>query len=89
MKTIQGTISGKPYRLALDLSADCARFEDENGAYVIQPSHNLLVSWRAKDGDPTSVRRFDLLPYLQLKFLLEAVSDPRHVHYANVAGLGS
>lgn len=89
MKTIQGTISGKPYRLALDASADCARFEDESGAYVIQPSRNLLVSWRAKDGDTTTARRLDMLPYLQIKFLLEAVSDPRHVHYANVAGLGS
>jgi putative selenate reductase len=89
MKTIQGTISGKPYRLALDASADCARFEDESGAYVLQPSRNVLVSWRAKDDATTTARRLDLLPYLQLKFLLEAISDPRHVHYANVAGLGS
>jgi len=87
MKTIHGTISGKPYRLALDASTDCARFEDESGAYVIQPSCNALVNWHANDGDTTSVRRFNLLPYLQLKFLLEAVSDPGHVHYANVAGL--
>ncbi|HXY52598.1 MAG TPA: hypothetical protein VEI01_24345 [Terriglobales bacterium] len=87
LKTIYGTISGKSYRLALDALADCARFEDESSAYVIQSSRNLLLSWHAKDDKTATARRFNLLPYLQLKFLLEAVSDPRHVHYANVAGL--
>jgi len=87
MKTIHGTISGKPYRLTLDASADCARFEDGSVAYVIQPSRNQLVNWQAKNDDTTTARHFDLRAYLHLKFLLEAVSDPRRVHYANVAGL--
>ena len=87
MKTIHGTISGKPYRLTLDASADCARFEDESAVYVIQPSRNLLVRWHANHDDTTAARLFDLRPYLHLKFLLEAASDPRRVHYANVAGL--
>jgi putative selenate reductase len=81
-KTIRGIIAGKAYRLAFDPTADCARFEDEHCEYVIQPSCNALVSWRAK----TQARpcRLDMLPYLQLKFVLDAVSDPRHVNYANV-----
>ena len=87
MKTIHGTIGGRHYRLAVDASADCARFEDENGAYVIQPSRDLLVNWHVKDEGTPAPERLDLLPYLQLKFLLSAVSDPRHVHYANVAAL--
>jgi hypothetical protein len=28
-----------------------------------------------------------MLPYLKLKLLLESISDPRHVNFANVAGL--
>ena len=28
-----------------------------------------------------------MLPYLQLKFLMDAVSNPRRAHYANVAAL--
>jgi hypothetical protein len=86
-KTIYGTIAGKPYTLAIDVTADCARFADEHGEYVMQPSRHALVSWRPQPG--VAPLRLDILPYLQLKFLLEAVCDPRHVHYANVAGLGS
>jgi putative selenate reductase len=88
-KTIYGTIAGKSYRLVCDGDADQARFETGNTEYVIQHSSNLLVSWRAQDGHGTGVSRLDLLPYLQLKFLLDAISDPRHVNYVNVAGLGS
>ncbi len=88
-RTIHGTIAGKSYVLALDRAADCARFEDEWGEYVIQPSRNALVNWRAKETDSALPHRLDLLPYLQLKFLLQAVSDARHVHYANVAALRS
>ena len=32
-------------------------------------------------------QQLHLLPYLKLKLLLESISDPRHVHFANVAGL--
>ncbi len=84
-RTIRGIIAGKSCTLALDASADCARFEDDAVACVIQPSRNRLVSWRAKDG--AAPKRLDLLPYFQLKFLLEAVSDPRHVNYVNVAAV--
>jgi hypothetical protein len=32
-------------------------------------------------------RLVDMLPYLQLKLLLESVSDPRRIHFANAAAL--
>jgi len=89
MTTIYGIIAGKRYTLVCDPAADCARFEDENGEYVIQPSRHALLSWRAKAGREAVPGRLDMLPYLELKFLLEAVCDPRHVNYANVAGLRS
>src|ERR1035437_814961 len=28
-----------------------------------------------------------MLPYFKLKLLMESIGDPRHVHFANVAGL--
>jgi hypothetical protein len=28
-----------------------------------------------------------MLPYFKLKLLMQSIGDPRHVHFANVAGL--
>jgi len=86
-KTIHGVIAGHRYRLAIDPAADCARFEDETAEYVLQPSRNALIAWHAFDASGAVPARLDLLPYFQLKFMLDNVSDSRHVHYANVAGL--
>ena len=89
--TIHGSISGKSYILAIDAAADRSLFEDATGHYVIEAGSNRLLSWSAKDthqeDEDIGPRHLDLLPYLQLKFLLEAVSDSRHVHYVNVAAL--
>jgi hypothetical protein len=49
-------------------------------------SDNQALGWEAKGGAaPRGV--VDMLPYLKLKLLAESVGDPRHVHFANVAGL--
>ncbi len=86
-KAIYGTLAGRQYKLTTDSeAADCVRFEDEGGEYIIRPSRHALVSWRAKDPAAT---RLDLLPYLQLKLLLDAVGDTRRVNYANVPALES
>ncbi len=82
--TIHGTISGVAYKLEVDEAADCARFTDFAGDYVIQPSRHHLMSWHPREASPFAPRRLDLLPYLQLKLLLDAVADPRHITYVNV-----
>jgi hypothetical protein len=70
----------------LDPLADRARFETETGAVEIRLSDNQALSWKPKAGAaPPGV--IDMLPYLKLKLLAEAVGDPRRVHFANVAGL--
>ena len=63
-----------------------ARFDDGSAELEIRSSDHALVMWSLKPGvaEPYTV---DMLPYLQLKFLLDAVSNPRRAHYANVAGL--
>ena len=47
----------------------------------IRLSDNQVIAWQ-----PT-VCTLDMLPYLKLKLLMESIGDPRHVHFANVAGL--
>jgi hypothetical protein len=84
--TIHGTIAGDSYTLALDPLADRARFETETAVLKIRLSDNQALSWKPKPGAaPSGV--IDMLPYLKLKLLAESVGDPRHVHFANVAGL--
>jgi putative selenate reductase len=83
--TIYGTIAGVAYILALDPPADRARFETAAAAIEIRLSDNQALSWKPKPGAvPPGV--VDMLPYLKLKLLAESVGDPRHVHFANVAG---
>ena len=66
--------------------ADRARFDTAAAAIEIRLSDNQALSWKPKPGAaPPGV--VDMLPYLKLKLLAESVGDPRHVHFANVAGL--
>ena len=87
-KTIYGTIAAKPYSLVVDLPADRAWFDDGGTEAEIRPSSGTVLSWKAKPGTPAGLRTLDMLPYLQLKWLLDVVADPRRVHFANVAGMG-
>ncbi len=77
-RSIRGTISGKQYSLVLDGSG-IAHFTDPDGQYTIRMEANELV--RAHVEVP---HRLDLLRYLQLKMLLEGISDIQHVNYINV-----
>jgi putative selenate reductase len=84
--TIYGTIAGVAYILTLDPAADRARFETKTAVLEIRLSDNQALGWKPKPGAaPSGV--IDMLPYLKLKLLAESVGDPRHVHFANVAGL--
>jgi putative selenate reductase len=84
--TIHGTIAGKPYRLSC--AAGEARAHFDNGAAEVQvrTSDHTPVTWSLKPGVAWP-HMVDMLPYLQLKFLLDAVSNPSRAHYANVAAL--
>jgi hypothetical protein len=74
------------YILALEPEADRARFETEAAVIEIRLSDNQALSWKPKAGAAPS-GTLDMLPYLKLRLLLESVSNPRRVHFANVAGL--
>ena len=66
---------------------DIARFEDSGAAVEIRPSSGEVVSWKLKPGISATRYKLDMLPYLQLKLLAESIRDPRHVNFANVAGV--
>jgi putative selenate reductase len=78
--TIHGTIAGVSYELALDRDGNRAWFRRRDAEFEIRLSDNEALATSAP-------ARLDLLPYLKLKILLESISDPRHVHFANVGGL--
>jgi putative selenate reductase len=80
-RTIHGTLAGNRYTLAIDAPADRAWFHCADAKVEIRLSDNQVIAWQ-----PT-VCTLDMLPYLKLKLLMESIGDPRHVHFANVAGL--
>jgi len=97
-RAIFGTIQGRSYTLRLDPLADRAFFDDGQAEVELIFNTDRILSWKWKlvsDAGPGSARSdangrtLEMLPYYQLKLLAKAVSDPRHVHYANIAGLAN
>jgi putative selenate reductase len=82
---IHGTIGGASYVLTLDESLDLARFETGAAEVAIRMSDHRPLSWKSKTEAATT--HLDMLPYFKLRVLADAIADPRHVHFANVAGL--
>jgi putative selenate reductase len=80
-RTIHGTLGHERYTLTLDPAADRAWFHRADAGVEIRVSDNEVLAWQPAAGT------LDMLPYLKLKLLMESIGDPRHVHFANVAGL--
>jgi putative selenate reductase len=85
--TIYGTIAGASYQLSLNPLIDRAWFSDANAEVEIQPTHGVVVGWKLKLEISTARYTLNMLPYLQLKLLVESIRDTRRVNFANVAGL--
>ena len=85
-KSIHGRIAGKSYSLTVNRDRAC--FDDGHVEADLRYSDGFVLGWRPKPGALDGPHVLDMLPYWQLKLLVEAVSNPRHVHYANVAGVG-
>ncbi|MGO9254789.1 MAG: 4Fe-4S dicluster domain-containing protein [Bryobacteraceae bacterium] len=86
--SIYGTIAGRQYALTLSPPVDRAWFDTEAAEAVVCLSDHQVLNWRLKGRAAETGSVLDLLPYLKLKLLAESIGDPRHVHFANVAGLG-
>ena len=84
--TLHGTIAGKRYRLVRDARQQWTVFDDGSAEIQIRISDHAVLGWSLKPGCVTP-HTVDMLPYLQLKYLMDAVSDLRRAHYANVAAL--
>jgi putative selenate reductase len=83
---IYGLLGGKPYLLRLDSGADRAWFETETAEVEIRLSGHEPIAWHPKPGSHPA-ETIDMLVYFKLKLLLEAMANPNHVNFANVAGL--
>ena len=77
-------VAGASYQLSLYPLIDRARFSNGDAEVEIQPSRDELVSWKLKREIAATRCKLDMLPYRQLKLLVESIRDPRHVNFANV-----
>jgi putative selenate reductase len=85
-RTIHGTLARERYTLAVDAAAGRAWFHRTDAAVEIRLSDHEVLAWRPTGAGPAP-STLDMLPYFKLKLLMESIGDPRHVHFANVAGL--
>ncbi len=85
-RTIHGTIGSRSYRVDLDPAANRAHFDDGVAELEIALETNAVVGARLKPGAQTWLHRVEMYNYLSLRFLAEAVGDPGHVNFVNVAG---
>jgi putative selenate reductase len=85
--TIYGTIAGASYQLSLNPLIDRAWFSDGKAEVEIQLTQGVLLDWKLKPGTSASRYTLNMLPYLQLKALVESLRDPKHVNFANAEGL--
>jgi len=83
---IYGTLGGKSYVLTLDPDHDRACFETETAEVDLRLSGTEALSWRPKPG-ARATEVINMLVFFKLKTLLESIGDPRHVNFANAAGL--
>jgi putative selenate reductase len=86
-RTIHGTLACERYTLAVDAAAGRAWFHRTGAAVEIRLSDHEVLAWRPTGGAGPATCTLDMLPYFKLKLLMESIGDPRHVHFANVAGL--
>jgi putative selenate reductase len=84
--SIYGVIAGKSFLLRLRPGQDRAWFETETAEVEIRLRGHEVVAWSPKPGS-RPCETVNMLAYFKLKLLLEAMSNPDHVHFANVAGL--
>ncbi|SPE41110.1 conserved hypothetical protein [Candidatus Sulfopaludibacter sp. SbA3] len=84
---IYGTIAGRSYVLTLYARSDHAWFITETEEVEVRLSDHQVISWKPLRGASPSARVLDLRPFLKLKLLAESVTDPRHIHFANVRGI--
>ena len=85
--TIHGTLAHQRYLLNLDAAAGRAWFHLTGAAVEIRLSDHEVLAWQPTDSAVPAPPVLDMLPYFKLKLLMESIGDPRHVHFANVAGL--
>lgn len=81
---IHGVVDERSYVLKLSPADDRAWLDMGWAEVELRLSDNQPLSWKPKGVDQPASRLLDMLSYLKLKLLAEAVGDPRRIHFANV-----
>lgn len=81
-RTIYGTLARKFYRVVVEGELDC--FDDGVVEADIDGRTRCILRWRAKLDRQAEGHTIQLLPYLQLKHLLQAVSNSKRINYVNL-----
>jgi putative selenate reductase len=81
---IHGVVDERSYILKLCPAEDRAWLDLGWAEVELRLSDNQPLSWKPKGLDQPASRLLDMLSYLKLKLLAEAVGDPRHINFANV-----
>ncbi len=84
-RTIYGTLNGASYRLVVEDNLAC--LDDGVVEADVDTLAHRVLGWRPKAGQEAEGHIIRLMPYLQLKLLLEAVSNPERANYINAAQL--
>jgi len=85
-RAIYGTMDGWSYRMAVD--HDLAVLDDGIVEVQLDYRSGRVLAWRFTDDQPVDGHTVRISAFLELKYLLEAVSDPKHVNYVNVSTVG-
>jgi ferredoxin len=81
-QVIYGTLEGKSYRVAVENGR--TSFDDGVVEVEFRGHEVTLAAWKAKPEAEVEGHIIRLLPYLQLRCLLQAVSDPSKINFVNL-----
>jgi putative selenate reductase len=81
-RTIHGVIAGHHY--VLTVGHERAWFDDGAVELELDVRQTQVLAVKPKPSREAGKHVVDMLPYHQLKLLLESISNPSRVHYANV-----
>ncbi len=88
-RSIYGTIGNKAYSLSVDSGSGHARFSDGAVEVDLDLATHQPVSGRRIAPAAGASAAIDMLPYHQLRLLLDAVSRKDRLNYVNVTAIGT
>lgn len=86
-RTIYGTLGERSYRLSVE--DDMASLDDGVLEVHLEYSTNRILNWSHRPAQYVEGHVLRMGSYLQLKYLLQGISNPKHINYVNIAAVGA